>query len=41
MVSISDIEDGSYYWETEVSHANNIVSANDFIKNELPLEKPH
>ena len=36
MVSISDIENGWYYWETEFSHANNIVSADDFIKNELP-----
>lgn len=36
MVSISDIQSGQYYWETEVSHANNIVSADDFIKNELP-----
>ena len=24
MVSISDIQNGSYHWETEVSHANNI-----------------
>lgn len=37
MVSISDIENGWYYWETENSHANNTVSANDFIENELPL----
>ena len=36
MVSISDIENGWYYWETENSHANNTVSANDFIENELP-----
>ena len=36
MVSISDIENGRYYWETEYSHANNTESANDFIKNELP-----
>ena len=36
MVSISDIQNGSYYWETEDSHANNTVSANDFIENELP-----
>jgi len=36
MVSISDIENGRYYWETEVSHANNTESADDFIKNELP-----
>ena len=35
MVSISDIENGRYYWETEYSHANNTESANDFIKNEL------
>ena len=27
----------SYYWETENSHANNTETANDFIKNELPL----
>ena len=32
MVSISDIENGWYYWETEKSHANNTVSANDFIE---------
>ena len=36
MVSISDIENGYYYWETKNSHANNLVSANDFILNELP-----
>lgn len=36
MVSISDIQNGSYYWETEDSHANNTETANDFIKNELP-----
>ena len=36
MVSISDIQKGRYYWKTEVSHANNIVSVDDFIKNELP-----
>lgn len=36
MVSISDIQSGSYYWETENSHADNIETANDFIKNELP-----
>lgn len=36
MVSILDIENGRYYWETEVSHANNTESADDFIKNELP-----
>ena len=36
MVSISDIQNGSYYWETEVSHANNIESTYDFIENELP-----
>lgn len=32
MVSISDIENGWYYWETEVSHADNIESAYDFIE---------
>lgn len=36
MVSISDIENGRYYWETENSHADNTESAEDFIKNELP-----
>lgn len=36
MVSISDIENGRYYWETEHSHANNMETADDFIKNELP-----
>lgn len=36
MVSISDIENGQYYWETEDSHANNTETAYDFIKNELP-----
>ena len=36
MVSISDIQNGSYYWETEDSHTNNTETANDFIKNELP-----
>lgn len=35
MVTLSDIENG-YYWDTENSHANNTVSANDFIANELP-----
>ena len=36
MVSISDIESGSYHWETKDSHANNTETANDFIENELP-----
>ena len=36
MVSISDIENGQYYWETEISHADNTESANNFIENELP-----
>ena len=36
MVSISDIENGQYYWETENSHADNTESANNFIENELP-----
>ena len=36
MVSISDIENGYYYWETKCPQANNTVSANDFISNELP-----
>lgn len=36
MVSISDIENGWYYGETEVSRASNIESAYDFIENELP-----
>lgn len=36
MVSISNIQNGSYYWETEDSHANNTETANDFIENELP-----
>ena len=36
MVSISDIQNGSYHWGTEDSHANNTETANDFIKNELP-----
>ena len=36
MVSISNIQNGSYHWETEVSHANNIERAYDFIENELP-----
>lgn len=36
MVSISDIQNGKYYWETEYSHANNTETADDFIKNELP-----
>lgn len=36
MVSISDIENGRYYWETENSHADNTESANNFIENELP-----
>lgn len=35
MVSISDIQNGSYHWGTEDSHANNTETANDFIKNEL------
>ena len=36
MVSISDIQNGQYYWETKYSHANNTETANDFIENELP-----
>ena len=36
MVSISDIESGSYHWETKDSHANNTETANDFIENKLP-----
>lgn len=36
MVSISDILSGQYYWETEVSHANNTETAIDFVDNELP-----
>jgi len=36
MVSISDIQNDSYHWGTEDSHANNTETANDFIKNELP-----
>lgn len=36
MVSVSDIENGRYYWETVNPHANNTETAYDFIKNELP-----
>lgn len=36
MVTISDLENGRYYWETEIPHANNTETADDFIKNELP-----
>lgn len=36
MVTIQDIENGSYYWETMESHANNHVTMSDFIENELP-----
>lgn len=36
MVSISDIDNGWYYWETVNSHSCNTETANDFIENELP-----
>ena len=36
MVSVSDIENGLYYWETVNPHANNAETADNFIKNELP-----
>ena len=36
MVSISDIQNGKYYWETKHSHANTTETANDFVENELP-----
>ena len=36
MVSVSDIENGRYYWETVNPHANNAETADNFIKNELP-----
>ena len=32
MVSILDIQNGQYYWETKYSHANNTETANDFIE---------
>ena len=36
MVSVSDIKNGRYFWETANPHANNTETANDFIENELP-----
>ena len=33
MVTLSDIENGYYYWDTENSHANNTVSANELPEN--------
>nr|DAU83442.1 MAG TPA: hypothetical protein [Caudoviricetes sp.] len=30
MVSISDIENGRYYWETVNPHADNTETANDY-----------
>ena len=36
MVTISDIKNGRYFWETANPHANNTETANDFIENELP-----
>ena len=36
MISISDIQNCQYYWETKYSHTNNTETANDFIENELP-----
>lgn len=36
MVTIQDIENGGYYWETMEPHANNHVTMSDFIENELP-----
>lgn len=36
MVSVSDIKNGRYFWETASPNANNTGTANDFIENELP-----
>lgn len=36
MVSVSDIKNGRYFWETANPHADNTETANDFIENELP-----
>lgn len=36
MVSISDIDNGWYYWETVKFSSCNTETANDFIENELP-----
>lgn len=36
MVTIQDIEDGGYLWETDNPHADNVETTNDFIENELP-----